>query len=392
MRRKNKSNKLIRYLAVFKKRLKKVTLQKIYLWINKNLKGHPFILGFLTLIWFSYVIHLLFEIKDTMGLLKFHLKFHTTLFSVWLVLVILSNFLRDREKIKWYFKKSFVFIMLVLLTPIGLILLWTGSRFKRITKIIFTIIFVFYFIVGSVYQEKKQQKFLNMSPFERITEMITKRKSRVFLKSASLSLLSNFKFINIPDKQKVKRAVSQIYSQYSPSIVSIKTFDKSDRELGFGSGFIISKGGLIVTNYHVIESAHKAEVKIGDNVFKDVYLVKSLPNFDIAILKIEAEGFLPLVIGDSDNLTSGQFIIALGNPLGFEQSVSSGIISAIRLNHNMKLIQMTVPVSLGSSGGPVLNEYGEVIGITTIGTFFFAQNLNFAIPINYLKKIIIEQK
>jgi S1-C subfamily serine protease len=161
--------------------------------------------------------------------------------------------------------------------------------------------------------------------------------------------------------------------------------------MGMGSGFIISEDGLIVTNFHVMESAYQIEIKIGEKIFREASLVKGISNMDIALLKIDSKGLPALPIGDSDSLVDGQFVIVLGNPVGLERSVSNGIISAIRSKDDIKIIQMTAPVSPGSSGGPVLNEYGEVVGITTLASFFMAQNLNFAIPINYLDKILNEK-
>ncbi|PIP21193.1 MAG: hypothetical protein COX40_00830 [Candidatus Omnitrophica bacterium CG23_combo_of_CG06-09_8_20_14_all_40_11] len=389
--RKKKVNKLIRYLRVSRIKISRLNRKKIPLWLNKNLKEHPFILGILSFIWISYIIGMCFESLNLLELLRFHIKLHTAIFTAWFVLVILSNSLKDKREIKWYFKKRFVFIMLILFCPFGLILLWTGAQFKRITRIILTVIFTLIFIFGNVYQEKRYRAILNMSPIENITKIISSKKREVFLKNSDPKTLDGFKFVRIPKKEKIKLAVSDIYSRYSPGIVSIKTKDKHGKEIGLGSGFIVSKDGIIVTNSHVVASAYQAEVKIGEKIFKETYLVKNLPDFDIAILKINAENLSPLAIGDFDDMVSGQFVVALGNPLGFEQSVSSGIISAIRSARDMKLIQMTVPVSPGSSGGPVLNEYGEVIGIATVAFFFVAQNLNFAIPINYLEKIIKQE-
>jgi len=386
--RKKKRNKLIRYLKVSGKKLGKLNRKKVSLWLNKNFKEHPFILGILAFIWFTYIVRLLFDNQSVGELVKLHLKFHGLLFVSWFVLVVLSNSLRDKQKTKWYFKKRFIFITLIFFTPLGLILLWLGGQFKRVVKIVLTAIFIPLFIANTVYQEKKQHAFINMSPLESIVEMITKQKSKVFLKNYPLTALANFKFVRIPEKERVKLAVSDIYARCSPSIVSIKTKDKSGKDIGMGSGFIVSKEGIIVTNFHVIESAYQAEVMIADKLFKEVYLVKGIPSLDIAVLKIYAQGLSPLAIGDSDNLLSGQIIVTLGNPLGLEHSISSGIISSIRSSYNIKLIQMTAPVSMGSSGGPVLNEYGEVIGITTLASFFMAQNLNFAVPINYLEGII----
>jgi S1-C subfamily serine protease len=204
-------------------------------------------------------------------------------------------------------------------------------------------------------------------------------------------VLSDLKLTMLTKRAKVKLAVSDVAKRCSQAVVSIKTKDRVGNEIGMGSGFVISQNGLIVTNFHVMASAYQAEIKIGEEVFKDASLVKAIKNFDIAILKIDAKNLLSLPIGDSDSLVTGQFVIALGNPGGFERTVSSGIISALRSKGEIKLIQMTAPVSPGSSGGPVINEYGEVVGITTLASIFMAQNLNFAIPINYLNKIIKKQ-
>lgn len=389
--RKKKPINLIRRLKVSWKKVRKLNRKRISLWLNKNLREHPFILGLVATVWVGYIIGMFFESMKLTEQLKLHFKLIGAISIAWLALVIFSNALKDKQKIKWYFKKRFVFLMLILFYPFGLILLWTGSQFKKITKVIFTVIFTAIFIFSSIHHEKRSHTVLNMSPFDNVLETVTSKKKKVFLKSASSRTLDNFKFARIQNNQRVKLAVSQIYSRCSPSIVSIKTKDKEGKQIGMGSGFIVSKDGVIVTNYHVVESAHQAEVKIGETIFHEIYLVKNLPDIDIAVLKIDADDLSPLAIGDSDELVSGQFIVALGSPLGLEQSVSSGIISAIRSSRDMKLIQMTVPISPGSSGGPILNEYGEVIGIATLASFFIAQNVNFAVPINYLKKIIKQE-
>lgn len=386
-----KTYKAIRYLRVVRKKINRINRKKVFSWFNKNLKEHPFILGVLFFIWCSSIINLFFENKSLKDLLKIHGKLHSILFICWFVLVIWPNLLKDKQKVKWYFRKRLVFITLILLPPLGLILLWIGAQFKRVTKIILTVVFALLFVTSNIYQQKRAQKVITMSAFDRVVNTIASQKNKTFLRHTELGVLKGFVFRQISKKERTKIPVSEIYSRYSPSIVSIKTKDKYGKEIGMGSGFIISKNGILVTNSHVIKSAYQLEVKIDSKVFQDVFVVKNNSGSDIAILKIDATGLVPLAIGDSDTLKSGQFIVALGNPMGLEQSVSSGIISAIRSSRNIKLIQMTTPVSPGSSGGPVLNEYGEVIGIATMASFFIAQNLNFAIPINYLKTLVNQQ-
>ena len=93
-------------------------------------------------------------------------------------------------------------------------------------------------------------------------------------------------------------------------------------------------------------------------------------------------------LGDSNKIEIGEKVVAIGNPLGYERTVSDGIISGLREEKGMKYLQITTPISPGSSGGALLNMYGEVIGITSMGYLGFAQNLNFAVPINYVCSLI----
>lgn len=385
--KKRHKNKLKRYFAVFKRNLKKLNRKRAWLWLKNNFKSHPFILGFLFFAWLSAVLTKAIYKISPVSILKTSLLF---LFC-WLVLVILSNLLKDKPRVKWYFKKRFVFFMLLILAPAGLVFLWSGAQFKKVTKIILTLIFGLAFVITNINYNKEYEKLLVKSPLERTIEMVTSQNRNVFLKTADKDLLSSLKLTTIPRKSKVKLAVSDIARRCLPGVVSIKTKDKQGREIGMGSGFIISQDGIILTNFHVITSAYQAEIKIGDDVFKEVFLVKGVPDLDIVILKINAKDLAALPIGDSDSLINGQVVITLGNPWGFERSVSSGIISALRSKGSLKLIQLTAPVSPGSSGGPVINEYGEVVGITNIASIFLAQNLNFAIPINYLNKIITKK-
>jgi len=388
MRKSKKKIKFKRYLAISKRKIKRLNQRKIGLWFKVNLKQHPFILGILFFIFIdTLLIEKMFKKMDIIKVLRFHLF----LFLSWLILVFLSNFLKDEYKVKWYLRKRFVFFMLLLLPPLGLVFLWSGTQFKRITKIILTVSFSLYFIITQVYYNKKYESLLKRPAFDNIVEIITSPKRKIFLKKVDKSVLTGLRLRSFPKEQSVKLAISEIALRCSPAVVSIKVKDKDDKEIGQGTGFIISGDGVIATNFHVMESAYQAEVKIGEKVFKEVYLINGVPSLDIAILKVNAENLPFLSIGDSDALVNGQFVIVLSNPAGFERSVSNGIISAIREKGNMKIIQMTAPVSMGSSGGPVLNEYGEAIGITTLASFFMTQNLNFAVPINYLQKIINEK-
>jgi len=384
VKRKNKI-KILRYSAIFKRKVKNLNRKKISRWFRNNLRQHPFILGFLSLSWINYALIRRYFIKAE---LKQILTFHLYIIIAWFILVIVSNFLKDKYKVKWYLRKRFIAFMLIVLPPLGIVLLWSGSHFKKATKIILTVIFGAFFVYMNIYSNKRYEKILNKSPFDMIVETVSQPKKKVLLKTLDEKILDNLRLKTIPKRDKIKLAVSEIAKRCSPGVVSIKTKDKDGEEIGMASGFIISEDGIIVTNFHVVASAAQAQIKIGEKVFDEVFFVKGIPAQDIAVLKINTEKLPVLNIGDSDSLMNGQFIIVLGNPWGLERSVSTGIISAIRSKDNIKLIQMTAPVSPGSSGGPVINEYGEVTGITTLASIFLAQNLNFAIPISYLSNLL----
>ena len=172
-----------------------------------------------------------------------------------------------------------------------------------------------------------------------------------------------------------------LVKKVKPSVVLIETFDKDSKPIGRGSGFFIDNKGSLITNHHVIEGAYSATIKTSAGkeypvqgiVAKDteadiVKLVVNLPDANMTFLNL------------SENVPSeGEDIFVIGNPLGLESTVSSGIVSAVRdIPAFGKILQITAPISPGSSGSPVINSKGEVIGIATL-IFTEGQNLNFAI-------------
>ena len=173
-------------------------------------------------------------------------------------------------------------------------------------------------------------------------------------------------------------------------IVSILTSDKDGNPVGQGSGFLVSKNGSIVTNYHVIRGATSAIVKFPDGAFYEVEGVLSFDkDRDVAVIKARGENFHTVTLGNSDQLQVGEAVVAIGNPLSLESTVSSGIVSGIRNieERGGKFLQITAPISPGSSGGPLFNMAGEVVGITTL-YLNVGENLNFAIPINDAKRLL----
>jgi hypothetical protein len=379
---------ILRHTRVIKRGFGRLSPKKILRWFRVNLKGHPFILGLVIFILLSWVFnrHIIFP-EGAPG----NFIFYGGLFGVWVLLVSFANLLKEKQQsVKWYLRKRFVMLMLFLFSPFGIILLWSGSKFKRASKIILTFIFVAAFIFTKVYYKDHYDRLKDNAFMEDIAELVSKPKRTVFLKKSPAEALKNIRLTGVAKKDAKFISISDITARSSESIVSIKTKDKQGKAIGIGSGFVISADGIIATNFHVLESAYQAEVKIGEKVFKDVEFIKGAAEFDIALIKIDARDLKFLPIGNSDNLVNGQSIVVLGNPWGLERTVTNGLVSSLRLQDNMKLIQMSAPVSPGSSGGPVLNESGEVVGITTIASFLFAQNLNFAIPINYLEKLLKE--
>jgi len=195
--------------------------------------------------------------------------------------------------------------------------------------------------------------------------------------------------IVLPDSppQTTLKTVKEI-SKYKEAVVQIKAYDEDGEPIASGSGFIIRSDGVVVTNFHVIDGALSIEC-ILDN--QQTYEVEYLLNFnqlkDIAILKLKGAQNLPVVhLGDSDGVELADEVVAIGNPLGLQNSVSVGIVSGFRSMLGVSHIQTTASISNGSSGGPLFNMYGEVIGITTL-TVADAQNINFAVPVNMVKKL-----
>ncbi len=176
--------------------------------------------------------------------------------------------------------------------------------------------------------------------------------------------------------------------------VYLEMKDKNGKTLGIGSGFFV-KSNLIATNYHVIEGAAKGTAKlVGKSTTYNIEGVTATDKTnDLALLKVTAYGIKSLSLGDSDKVRIGEAVYVAGNPKGLEGTFSDGIISSRRDTLTKERLQMTAPISPGSSGGPVLNRKGEVIGVSFAGhRALDAQNLNFAIPSKYLKKLLAQPK
>jgi len=167
------------------------------------------------------------------------------------------------------------------------------------------------------------------------------------------------------------------------------------RESSLGSGFIINKDGYIVTNDHVVRDAETIQVKLSNESVYSGKVIGSDPKTDIAVIKINAKEPLPAaVFGDSSKLQVGQWAIAIGNPFGLDRTVTVGVVSATgRSNMGIEtyedFIQTDASINPGNSGGPLLNIYGEVIGINT-AIVAAGQGIGFAIPVNMAKQVVTQ--
>ncbi|MGH9796291.1 MAG: trypsin-like peptidase domain-containing protein [Candidatus Acidiferrales bacterium] len=181
----------------------------------------------------------------------------------------------------------------------------------------------------------------------------------------------------------------QIFTESSRSVVTIFVVDSSGSNVSLGSGFVAAPNGLVITNQHVVRPDRpgvRLAVKLpSGETYDDVSVVYVDDRRDFALLAIRASGLVPLRIGDSDSVQVGDDVVAVGSPMGLELTFTRGTVSNIRLSPDgYKFIQHQTPISGGSSGSPLLNMKGEVVGINTfmIGE---SQNLNGAVPINYAK-------
>ena len=197
-----------------------------------------------------------------------------------------------------------------------------------------------------------------------------------------------------------------IVQRSSPAIVRVEAQGPDGEQ--FGTGFIVEKTGVVATNFHVIAGTSDIKIKLNDGTHYPVMHVLNVdPMRDLVIVKFKPDKPMPtLRLGDSSKVATGEKIVAIGNPLGvFENTVSEGLISSIREVCSSKdvtdknpscpgeltLLQISAPISQGSSGGPLFNQVGEVVGVTT-AIIAQGQLINFAMPANYLKPLLEKQE
>ena len=178
---------------------------------------------------------------------------------------------------------------------------------------------------------------------------------------------------------------AQIAARALPGVVTIRTAQS------LGTGFVVRADGWIATNLHVVASGSRVKITLRDaRELEVVEVLAASPEHDLALLRIEARGLPVLTLGDSDAMRPGDPVVAIGNPMGLEATVSNGLVSARRkVDGGVEVLQVSAPIAPGSSGGPIFNERGEVIGIAT-ALLEGGQNLAFGVPIRYLTPMIAQ--
>ncbi|HKC24127.1 MAG TPA: trypsin-like peptidase domain-containing protein [Thermoanaerobaculia bacterium] len=204
-----------------------------------------------------------------------------------------------------------------------------------------------------------------------------------------------------------EKATIALFKSASPSVVFITTLarrglgllDVTEIPQGAGSGFLWDKDGHVVTNYHVIVDADTARVTLSDHSTLRATLVGAAPEKDLAVLKIEADAkkLLPIAVGTSKDLQVGQRVFAIGNPFGLDQSLTTGIISALGRSIQAVngrqiegVIQTDAAINPGNSGGPLLDSAGRLIGVNTAiasmtGSY---SGIGFAVPVDTVNKVV----
>ncbi|MFZ5447163.1 MAG: S1C family serine protease [Thermodesulfobacteriota bacterium] len=190
------------------------------------------------------------------------------------------------------------------------------------------------------------------------------------------------------------RAVIKVVDAVGPAVVGIFVGRQEQGQAGAGSGVIITPDGYILTNDHVVQGAGQIGVKLSDGASLAGHLIGTDPATDLAVIRVTASSLPHATLGDSGVLKVGQLVIAIGNPFGFQSTVSTGVVSALgralrsqegRLIEN--IVQHTAPLNPGNSGGPLVDSRGRVVGINT-AIIALAQGIGFAIPAATAKWVV----
>jgi serine protease Do len=199
--------------------------------------------------------------------------------------------------------------------------------------------------------------------------------------------LSKGKLIELKEpKHLTLTGLKEVNRYCAPNVVTVEGED------GFGSGFFISNDGYLVTNFHVIDGEKKIKIKMTKGAKLDAEVIKKNEYFDLALLKVKCDSLPPgLFFGNSEDAEVGEPVVAIGTPLDkmLSSTLTKGIISGMRTIGSLSFIQTDVSINFGNSGGPLINEKGEVIGMNTMkATRSGAEGIGFAIPSNQILKML----
>ena len=207
-----------------------------------------------------------------------------------------------------------------------------------------------------------------------------------------------------------RMSINEIYDRAAPGVVQITSTGAANPDPfsgspgnALGSGFVVDKAGHLVTNFHVVEGAHEIRVSFSNRDTVQAELVGSDASTDIALLRVEAKpsALRPLPLGDSDKVEVGDQVVAIGNPFGLDRTATAGIVSALQrlitapnrftIDH---VIQTDAPINRGNSGGPLISDHGEVIGVNTQietgGVSTGNVGIGFAVPSNTVKNVVAQ--
>jgi hypothetical protein len=186
------------------------------------------------------------------------------------------------------------------------------------------------------------------------------------------------------------RSAEETAEKGRASVVTISSSDRRGESRGLGSGFIVRADGVVATSFHVIGQGRPFTVSLpGGRVARPTAVLAVDRAKDLAVVRIDAEGLPALELGDSDAVRPGQPVLAVGSPLGFRESVAQGVVAQKREMEGRQLIQVSMPIEPGSSGSPLLDLEGRVLGVIAIKS---AVSMGFAVPVNDLKALLAREK
>ncbi len=191
------------------------------------------------------------------------------------------------------------------------------------------------------------------------------------------------------ENKSAQKSVETLAREIKTSVVKVLQDGREGLD-GLGTGFVVSRDGLIATNLHVIGEARRLEVEMHDGKKYEVIEVTATDNhWDLALLRIKAQDLRPLALGNNETITQGQSVVAMGNPEGLAFSIVDGVVSAYPdLVNEIPMIRLAMPIERGNSGGPLLDRQGRVLGLLTMKSAV-TENLGFAMPVNELKRLIL---